>query len=403
MSSSQPEERRSPQGRSPAHRLAQGLDLCQPLLAACAPQLRLYPKLDASASAVFDVDAVAVANRLVTAVAQRYALPAPVFVWPPPEDPNALEAALCAYCELGVEDWRALVSDPHALAEVAALPDFGQEERRLVEVDGHPPVITYSQGPAGPAGKDAIVIVPPCGVPARLFRPWFAALGARHRVVTYENPYLFGDWRQAPEPRLEVAAEGELVAGVLRGLGIERAHLVAICGGAPIALATSMLAPERVASVAMCHGDLFFGPQTQRTPFQLQFQGLLREVTSGAVRARSLYEMFLDPALHYSVPTPLAPFVLVPYADLALFRRYAGINYALMAYDSTPAATALACPVLLVTSRSDRMTHPAASYQAQSLIQGSRLWERDAGNHHDALLPNADLFAALAQFALEAE
>ncbi|HRC55871.1 MAG TPA: hypothetical protein PKU97_08100 [Kofleriaceae bacterium] len=152
MSSSQPEERRSPQGRSPAHRLAQGLDLCQPLLAACAPQLRLYPKLDASASAVFDVDAVAVANRLVTAVAQRYALPAPVFVWPPPEDPNALEAALCAYCELGVEDWRALVSDPHALAEVAALPDFGQEERRLVEVDGHPPVITYSAGPAGPAG-----------------------------------------------------------------------------------------------------------------------------------------------------------------------------------------------------------------------------------------------------------
>ena len=399
MSSPQAEERRAPLGRSPAHRLAEGLDLCQPLLASCAQQLRLYPAVEAGAAAVFDVDAVAVANRLVAAVAERCSLPAPRFVWPPPQDPSALEAALCAYCGLDVDDWRALVTDPGALDAVATLPRFGHETRQLVEVEGHPPVITYAQGPAS---AEAIVIVPPCGVPARLFRPWFAALADRHRVVTYENPYLFGDWRQTPAPRLEVAAEGELLAGALRGLGIERAHLVAICGGAPIALATSMLAGDRVASVAMCHGDLFFGPQTQRTPFQLQFQGLLREVTSGPVRARSLYEMFLDPALHYSVPTPLAPFVLVPYADLELFRRYAGINYALMAYDSTPAATALACPVLLVTSRSDRMTHPAASYQAQSLIQGSRLWERDAGNHHDALLPNADLFAALQQFVLEA-
>lgn len=399
MSSSRLEERRADAGRSLAHRLAEALDLCQPLLAASAERLRLYPKVEAGASAVFDVDAVESANRLTAAVGERFALPAPIFVWPPPEEPNALEAALCAYSDLSVEDWRALVSDPNALAEVAALPELGGEVRRLVEVGGHPPINTYSQGAPS---AEAIVIVPPCGVPARLFRPWFAALSDRHRVITYENPYLFGDWRRAPQPRLEVEAEGEQVAGVLRELGIERAHLVAICGGAPIALTTAMLERARVASITICHGDFFFGPDTQRTPFQLQFQGLLREVTSSAARARSLYEMFLDPSLHYSVPTPLAPFVLLPYADLELLRRYAGINYALMVYDSTPAAAAVTCPTLLVTSRSDRMTHPAASYQAQRLIRGSRLWERDAGNHHDALLPNDDLFAALHQFILEA-
>lgn len=399
MSSPHPGELSARQGQSVARRLAERLDLCQALLAAGERRLRLFPKVEPGAAAVFDVDAVAVANRIVEAVARRFALPAPVFEWPPPEQPNALEVALCAYCGLDVEDWRRLVSDPNTCAEIAALPDLGGEVRSLVAVDGHPNAIAYDQGPRAP---EAIVIVPPCGVPARLFRPWFAAFSDRHRVITYENPYLFGDWRATPEPRLDVVAEAELVAGVLRGLGVERAHLVAICGGAPIALATTTLARDRVASVAMCHGDLFFGPQTQRTPFQLQFQGLLREVTSGPVRARTLYEMFLDPSLHYSVPTPLAPFVLLPYADLELFRRYAGINYALMAYDSTSAASALACPTLLVTSRSDRMTHPAASYQAQSLIGGSRLWERDAGNHHDALLPNADLFAALHEFVTAA-
>jgi pimeloyl-ACP methyl ester carboxylesterase len=382
-------------------RLAERLDLCQPLLASSASPLRLFPVVEGDTSVVFDVDDVARCNQVVAAVGSRFSFVPLEFVWPAPEEPSSLELSISTFCELGLEDWRALAAsaaDGTLASELGRLPSFGNEVRRDLQPVGLPPFATFAQGDPS---HEAIVIVPPCGVPARLFRPWLEALSNDFFVLTYENPYLFGDWKRQPEPSGELATEVALVGAMLIEHGITRAHLIGICGGAPIAVAVAAEFGERVASLIICHGDLYFGAETPRTAFQMQFQGLLKEAATNLSRAREIHAVFLDPSIHYSLPPRLAPFVMVPYGDLGLFRRYARINHALMAYDATAAASKLGSHLLIVTSRNDRMTHPVASYQLQQLVGNSRLWARDSGTHHDVLLPNQELFSAIEEFVKE--
>ncbi|MNL37862.1 hypothetical protein D3C87_1600350 [compost metagenome] len=104
----------------------------------------------------------------------------------------------------------------------------------------------------------------------------------------------------------------------------------------------------------------------------------------------------------FRVPTELAPFILYPYADVGLFHRYAKINFALMAYDATAAAQQLELPMLIVANGKDRMTHPGASLMLHRLVNGSRLQEREAYSHHDALLINTDMLATITKFVGEA-
>jgi pimeloyl-ACP methyl ester carboxylesterase len=185
---------------------------------------------------------------------------------------------------------------------------------------------------------------------------------------------------------------------VLHDHGIQRAHLIGICGGAPIALAAAAELGPRVASVVVCHADLNFGAQVPRTPFQQQFQGFLCDAATSLERAKAVLDMFLDPNMLFGMPAPLAPFIVYPYCDLELFYRYAKINHGLMAYNASEVARRLDQRVLIVTSRTDRMTHPASSYYLHRIVNDSELSERETGSHHDVLLPDQELFTTILEF-----
>ncbi|MFJ1972089.1 alpha/beta fold hydrolase [Streptomyces sp. NPDC087903] len=389
--------------------LLTALDLAQPLLTAADTTLRVFPVDEAEAD-TFDARAVDRCNEVLARLGAAHRLTVPRFVAPAPESPSGLEVALSNLCDLELGSWRPLADSAGELpgpgagdatgtvrtlrSGSAALPDSHR-----VTPHGLPPFESFA---AGDPGDEAIVLVPPCGVPAGLFAPWLDRLSARHRVITYENPYLFGDWASLPTPRGDFAEEIAQLVAVVEEYGPGRVHLVGICGGAPVALAAAARLGDRVGSSTMLHPDLNFGPGVTRTPFQTQFQGLLAGAGSSPARAREVLTMFLDPNMLFGVPTRLAPFVLYPYGDLELFHRYARLNDALMAYDANEAARRAGSRTLIVTSRTDRMTHPDTARHLHELVAGSTLEERPTGSHHDILAPDDEMFTLIQAFIDEA-
>ncbi|MEU9453927.1 alpha/beta hydrolase [Streptomyces sp. NPDC048277] len=377
------------------------LDLAQPLLTAADGTLRVFPTDEAEAAAL-DARAVARCDEVLARLGAAHGLTAPRFTAPAPDTPSSLEVALSNLCDLelgGPGAWRAL-ADASAGAPgsvrsgAAALPGAHR-----VTAPGLPAFDSYA---VGDPGDEAIVLVPPCGVPATLFAPWLDRLSARHRVVTYENPYLFGDWASLPTPSGDFAEEIAQTLAVVEEYGPGPVHLIGVCGGAPVALAAAARLGDRAGSLTMLHPDLNFGPGATRTPFQTQFQGLLAGAGRNPARAREVLTMFLDPNMLFGVPVRLAPFVLYPYGNLELFHRYARLNDALMAYDANDAAHRTAARTLIVTSRTDRMTPPDTARHLHALVPGSTLEERPTGSHHDILFPDDEMFALLQSFVDEA-
>lgn len=378
----------------PLRALAEVLGRCQPLLTSGRTALRVFPA-DGHEGAALGPEAVARCNGVLAAIGAAYGYAVPRFVWPAPERPSSLEVALSNVCALEVGSWESVAGSSGQWAPAVRTEPGDLPERRYVEAGALPRFEGFSRGEPG---GEAVVLIPPCGVPAALFDPWLRALAADRLVVTYENPYLFGEWESLPAPSGDFAQETAFVGALLKEYGISRAHLIGICGGAPVALAAAAEYSPGVASLIVCHPDLNFGPQVARSPFQRQFQGFLSEAGADPRRAREVLDLFLDPNMLFGVPKKLAPFILYPYGDLELFHRYAKLNYALMAYDASDAARRFDQRLLILTSRTDRMTHPAAAHHLHRMVPGSVLSERDSGNHHDILLPTPDLFAALQDF-----
>ncbi|MNQ51324.1 putative aminoacrylate hydrolase RutD [compost metagenome] len=383
--------------------LAEVLAHCQPLLAASSTTLRIFPVINTAGDASsFRAEDSERCNEILRAIGLHYSLVVPCFVWPTPLNASSLETALSKFLLANLIDWKKLAgieksNTLDAALSMTALPE--QSRRKTLSPNNSPALTTFT---LGTPTNEAIIFVLPCGMPPMFFHSWMKGLSQNHFVIMFENPYLFGDWRSLAEPACEITTEIEHIQSIILGYKLKRAHLIGICGGAPIAIAAAAVCTNRITSIFVLHGDLNFGPETPRTPFQRQFQSLLSEASTSLKHAAEVHSLFMDPAMLFRVPTELAPFILYPYADVGLFHRYAKINFALMAYDATAAAQQLELPMLIVANGKDRMTHPGASLMLHRLVNGSRLQEREAYSHHDALLINTDMLATITKFVGEA-
>ncbi|MFI8517796.1 alpha/beta fold hydrolase [Streptomyces sp. NPDC085481] len=373
------------------------LELCQPLLSASTKTLRVFPAGERAEEAYGPQEA-ARCNEVLAAVGDAYGLVVPWFEATAPEQPSALEVALSTYFDLELGSWRPVAESSGDVEEIAAGPSglAALPGRRRIEAEGVPAFDAFA---AGPAGEEAIVLILPSGVPATLFRPWLEELSDDRLVITYENPYLFGQWRTLDTPEGDFAEETALVGALLGAYGITRAHLIGICGGAPVGVAAAAAFGDRVETLTVLHPDLNFGAGVMRTPFQKQFQSVLAGAAASADRARDTLGLFLDPNMLFGVEPRLAPYILYPYGDVELFHRYAKQNYALMAYDANEAARAITQRVLIATSSTDRMTHPETARHFGDLVRGEvRVEERESGTHHDILIPDPEVYTMLREF-----
>jgi pimeloyl-ACP methyl ester carboxylesterase len=340
-------------------------------------------------------------NHILKIIAAELQIVAPHFI-PLAKKPRSLDTAISRICDLNLEEWKALAACSFAESYIKDLIEglkFSHLEKFSVnfkvQEENLPEFEVFTKGK--PA-KEAVILIPPCALPARFFQPWLEAFGKHYYTLILENPFLFRNWKSLSEPSSDILFELNYIKAVLEREGISSAHIIGICGGAPIALAAAAHFSQTVASVIICHGDLNFGQKTPRTPFQDQFYALLSDSARSVVRAEEVYSLFLDPSLLFGIPDTMGPFILYPYADFRLFQRYAKLNSAIMAFDSTRVAEKLIQPLMIVTSPNDKMAHPGASYLLHEKVKRSTVWQHKINNHHDSLLGSSELFSAISKF-----
>ncbi|RCG27058.1 alpha/beta hydrolase [Sphaerisporangium album] len=265
--------------------------------------------------------------------------------------------------------------------------------------DGGPPLVAYS---AGTRGAPAVVIISPCGMPARLAERWMRFLARDHHVLTWESRGLFGAAEDAAMPPAEVEAQAGDLLAVMDHFGVGRAHLMCLCGGAVIGLAAAHRdaaggSAARVGSLSLWHGDFAGVAAAEKTSHQQNLAALMKMGAEGPDRAAAIHPVLCQTMLS-AVPPDLAHLVVYPYATAGLLFRYCRLNGTIMETDVTPWLEELRLPVLVVTSTDDRTAHPDGSKVVARTLPDATLHVRQHGDHISLFKGDADLMCLVGDF-----
>lgn len=271
--------------------------------------------------------------------------------------------------------------DPASLARIAAaarLHSFAGcfPPRDVTSAEGVSLRTYASRG----SRASAVLLVPPCGMPAPLLKSWMQFWSHDHFVMTWESRGLFPPQLPFDAAQASVDLQVEDLVQVLDSYGVERAHVMGSCGGAVIALAAAAQRPERVSSLSLWHGAFHLGGDAAKTEHERNLAALLQLAAAdrkGASAIRSL----LCQRSSTSVPAEIALQVLYPFANDELMHRYALLNGALLMKDVRPLLSSVTQPSLVVTSERDTTAHPEASHRVAERLPHALLHVEPEGDH----------------------
>ncbi|HXT71515.1 MAG TPA: alpha/beta hydrolase [Vicinamibacterales bacterium] len=297
------------------------------------------------------------------------------------EEPTVFEEvisrriAIESFVTAPLPDWRDSI-DQLVTRVIAEEFDGKYRFARIVSADGAP--LNVYAGPR--RGGKAVVLCPPCGMPAKLCERWMELLAADFFVMTWESRGLFGPAGDFDTLECRASAHVDDLFAVLDHCGVEVAHLAGLCGGAVIALKAAAERPSRVSSVSVWHGDYELGGDSPKTTHQQDLQALLSTAASGREQAASLQRLFVE-SMFRTLPADVAHMVLYPYATPELFYRYAKLNGDIMTTNIGPYLAKVTQPSLVVTSLDDNTTHPAGSAVVSQRLQNALLHVEPHGDH----------------------
>jgi 3-oxoadipate enol-lactonase len=228
--------------------------------------------------------------------------------------------------------------------------------------------------------SDAVLILPPCGMPAKLIEPWLECLSEEWFVVTAETRGLFGPIEDSELSNYDISSQSKDVFAVMDYFNVDRAHLFALCGGAVTALHAAAAQPERIKSLSLWHGDYELGPSHPKTNYQRHLKALMLAGRGTRKQAAMLHSLFVT-AMLVNLDAGLAHHILYPYATLELFHRYCKLNGAIQEFEVTPLLPTVAAPTLIVTSEDDDTAHPEGSRLVSQKIRNAILHVEPHGDH----------------------
>jgi len=250
---------------------------------------------------------------------------------------------------------------------------------------------------AGTNRKKAVVIVPACGMPAKLCEHWMKFLGKEFFVVTWENRGLFGETQDFDVMAYDVVAQMEDLFSVMDHFGIEIAHLMGFCGGAVLALIATSTRPARVSSMSLWHGAYRLNPDCPKTMHQLNFETLMSMAATGRPQATSIHKL-INQSILSNVHSNVAHLVLYPFATAELLFRYGKINGCIIDTDISHVLRKIVQPTLVVTSENDSTAHPAGSERVAKGLCKAFLHVEPHNDHLSLFYPKTDIFRLAARF-----
>lgn len=379
-------------------RIARGVLAVRPLVDALKQPIRVLPLSDEGVLALSPGQASRL-EALVNDVALR--LGAPRFqVVSSAGEQSVFESLIGRWLALG----RELVIDgdfsfdPGEVGEPVAEAvgaDFDARFSRIVvqSFDGAR-LRCYSAGAPRPR---AVMLVAPCGMPAKLCERWLRFLGEDHFVVTWESRLLFEDLQASRKWASDVDAQAADLLAVLDHYDVRQAHLMGLCGGAVVALAAAAKERDRVQSLSLWHGDYELGSACPKTKHQLELQSLMAYVAGSQAQAEQIHQMFLHNTPK-NLRQDLAHLVLYPYANSQLLHRYGKSNGTLMQTNVSSLLSQVSQPALVVTSEDDNTAHPAGSRFVAERLPHARLQVEKHGDHLSLFDARSNVTEAAARF-----
>lgn len=292
------------------------------------------------------------------------------------------------------EEWLAEVDRVTAETMLDSFDVFFHKEE-IVSGD-RLPLNVYAAG----SGREAVVLVPACGLPAALAESWMRFLAQDRRLLAWESRGLFGAAGVDGDYAVDTAAQVADLFAVMGHYGVDRAHLIGLCGGAVIALAAAASQPDRICSLSLWHGAYEFGRGSPRTRFQNDLIELMGLAAHSRATARSVQATFGQVALT-NMPGEVAHLVLYPYTSPELFYRYCRLNGALARTDVEPYLPRVWQPTLVVTSQDDETAHPQGSRQVAAALPNARLRVEPHGDHASLFRPDCPLIQVAVDFITE--
>ncbi|OKH56803.1 hypothetical protein NIES2130_23420 [Scytonema sp. HK-05] len=247
----------------------------------------------------------------------------------------------------------------------------------VVSFDGVP-LRAYAGGV--PDGK-VVVIVPACGMPVELCERWLRYLAEEHYVITWESRGLFGKVEDFDTLAYDLPSQASDLFAVMDYFGVESGHVMGLCGGAVIALASSSIQPERVSSLSLWHGDYELGPNCPKTNHQQDLELLMSMAGKSRKQAISLQKLFTRPSILANMRADVAHLTLYPYATGELLFRYGKLNGSIMTSDIKHMLNKVLQPTLVVTSEDDTTAHPEGSLRVADKLSNATLQVEPHGDH----------------------
>ncbi|KVT05631.1 alpha/beta fold hydrolase [Burkholderia ubonensis] len=223
----------------------------------------------------------------------------------------------------------------------------------------------------------------------------FDALAERHFVLTWETRAMFGACDAFDAARTDIDAQVDDLFAVMDRFGVDRAHLMGICGGAVVALQAALAQPARAVSLNLWYGDYNLSDDALRTMHQRNYAWLMEAAAQGRDVAQDLQRRFADPSTLATVPAEIAHAALYPYANAELMYRYAKLSDALNKVDALALLPRVSVPTMVVAGDDDEIAHCGGSVFAAGRIPGARL-EVEVGGSHPKLFRASPVSAARA-------
>jgi pimeloyl-ACP methyl ester carboxylesterase len=257
----------------------------------------------------------------------------------------------------------------------------GRADPRVPSIDVEGASLAYS---VDGNGSD-VLMIQGIGVVGNGWRPQVDGLGARHRLLTFDNRGIGASpLRGGAFDIARLAADALAVADAA---GAARFHLVGHSMGGVIAQAVALAAPDRVKSLALLCTFAHGRDAARVTPALLMTMLRIRIGTRPMRRAAFLSLVMPPLALAQLTPAQRAHYAeqLHPLFGHDLAEQPPIVMKQLRAtarYDAYPRLAELGrIPTLVVSGRQDRIARPAYGRQLAAAIPGARYVEIEDGGH----------------------
>lgn len=235
--------------------------------------------------------------------------------------------------------------------------------------------------------RPSVLIALPFGVPVRVARAAFEALGPACNVVTWESRYILNlEQAFSGTENLSPAEHVADMRCVLQALEIASCKLIGYCSGAGISLLAARQHPAVFTELVLVNGEYqLFKHGHAATDYQRSIDTFLPVVAGGRQQASAIFMTMaeISSASKHNAQSELDKLMNLPFSDEERLFRYAKNYMAYRDFDARAVASGLQQRAFVLSGRRDVHSSAENSEAVREIIQEATMFIDQDGDHYE--------------------